>query len=102
MLHSSKSGGVKDIFTECAKDDDNSIKAQILQGVVDPLANLDGFSDKTLEDCYGVAESSAEAGKLLQGSNVVHQNIIKRFNQVKSWTLSLRVSRGWTKTIVSH
>ena len=29
LLHSSKSGGAKDIFTECAKDDDNTIKAQI-------------------------------------------------------------------------
>ena len=41
-----KSGGVKDIFTECAKDDDNAIKAQIREGVSDPLANLDSFSDQ--------------------------------------------------------
>jgi hypothetical protein len=41
-----KSGGAKDIFTECAKDDDNAIKAQIREGVSDPLANLDSFSDQ--------------------------------------------------------
>ena len=46
LLHMGKSGGVKDIFTECAKDDDNAIKAQIREGVSDPLANLDSFSDQ--------------------------------------------------------
>ena len=82
LLHSSKSGGNKDIFTECAKDDDNTIKAQIREGVTDPLANLDGFNDKTLDDCFSVAESVGDTGKMVQGSNVVHQNIIKRINQV--------------------
>ena len=53
----------------------------------DPLANIDGFSDKTLDDCYGIVDSSGgvpDAGRQLHGSNVVHQNIIKRFNQVKA------------------
>lgn len=84
LLHSSKTGGAKDIFTECAKDDDNTIKAQIRAGVADPLANLDNFSDKTLDECYGASDSSAgipDSGRQLHGSNVVHQNIIKRFNQ---------------------
>jgi hypothetical protein len=49
--------------------------------VADPLANLNGFSDKTLDDCYGAVETAGDAGKQLHGSNVVHQNIIKRFNQ---------------------
>ena len=42
---------------------------------------------QTLDDCYGIADSAAgvpDSGRQVHGSNVVHQNIIKRFNQVKN------------------
>ena len=40
--------GVKDIFTECAKDDDKRMKEQIRAGVADPIANVQTLSDKTI------------------------------------------------------
>lgn len=66
--------GVKDIFTECAKDDDKRMKEQIRAGVADPLANLLTLSDKTIDESFGASESASS-------SNIVHQSIIKRFNQ---------------------
>ena len=66
--------GVKDIFTECAKDDDKRIKEQIRAGVADPVANIQRLGDKTLDESFGANEIPAS-------SNIVHQNIIKRFNQ---------------------
>ena len=71
--------GIKDIFTECAKDDDHAIKAQLKAGVNDKIANITQFNDSTLHENYGVDD-----GKLMGGSgsnSLVHRNIIKRFNQ---------------------
>ncbi len=74
--------GVKDIFTECAKDDDNAIKAQLKAGVNDRLANVSGFSDRTLDESYGTGEETpSKPGKNANAANIVHQSIIKRFNQ---------------------
>ena len=66
--------GVKDIFTECAKDDDKRIKEQIRAGVADPVANVHNLNDKTIDDSFGANESQPT-------TNIVHQSIIKRFNQ---------------------
>lgn len=84
--------GVKDIFTECAKDDDRAIRAQLTSGVSDRFANIAAFSDSTIDECYGTGEETstgAKYGKSGSGAavgaasaaNIVHQNIIKRFNQ---------------------
>ena len=67
--------GVKDIFTECAKDDDKRMKEQIRAGVSDPIANIHTLTDKTIDESFGAQDSAASA------SNIVHQSIIKRFNQ---------------------
>jgi transcription initiation factor TFIIH subunit 1 len=76
--------GVKDIFTECAKDDDSAIKAQIKAGVTDRVANIAGFSDRTIDENYGTGEENTKSSRK-DGSaapaNIVHQSIIKRFNQ---------------------
>lgn len=66
--------GVKDIFTECAKDDDKRMKEQTRAGVADPLANIQSLSDKTIDDSFGASDTHS-------ASNIVHQSIIKRFNQ---------------------
>lgn len=66
--------GVKDIFTECAKDDDKRMKEQMRAGVSDPLANIGILSDKTIDESFGANDTAA-------ASNIVHQSIIKRFNQ---------------------
>ena len=66
--------GVKDIFTECAKDDDKRMKEQIRAGISDPLANIHTLTDKTIDESFGAQDTPAT-------SNIVHQSIIKRFNQ---------------------
>ena len=74
--------GVKDIFTECAKDDDKTIKAQLQVGVNDKVANLAEFSDSTIHENYGGGLETPSGSKIGgTASNIVHQNIIKRFNQ---------------------
>ena len=94
--------GVKDIFTECAKDDDRSIREQLKAGVADKVANVTAFSDKTLDENYGgfdgqvpttggvgigggksaaAAAAAAAATSASAAASVVSQNIIKRFNQ---------------------
>ena len=84
--------GLKDIFTECAKDDDRAIRAQLTEGVGDRFANITAFSDSTIDESYGTGEvtsTGARYGKsekdaavgAASAANIVHQNIIKRFNQ---------------------
>ncbi len=70
------SSGFKDIFTECAKDDDKAMKEQIKAGLADPVANISEMSDKTIDESYGATDGSAT-----NSNNVVHASIIKRFNQ---------------------
>ena len=45
--------GVKDIFTECSKEDDHAIKAQLKAGFSDRLVNLENFNDKTIDEHFG-------------------------------------------------
>ena len=83
---------VKDIFTECAKDDDCAIREQLKAGVGDRVADVAAFSDKTLDENYGgfdgqIASTSGvgigggKATSAAAASSIVSQNIIKRFNQ---------------------
>jgi len=75
-------GQVKDIFDACAKDDESRIKAQLKEGGVltrEPVANLDNFSDNTNDEHFcNVVQTANPSTK---STNVVHQNIIKRFNR---------------------
>ena len=66
--------GIKDIFTECAKDDDKRMKEQIRAGVADPVTNITTLSDKTIDESFGADDG-------VKNTNIVHQSIIKRFNQ---------------------
>ncbi|TRY62991.1 hypothetical protein TCAL_03983 [Tigriopus californicus] len=68
--------GLKDIFTDCAKEDDKSIKEQLKRGVNDTVANISAFSDNTIDENYGASEAVVK-----NAANIVHQSIIKRFNQ---------------------
>lgn len=68
--------GLKDIFTDCAKEDDKSIKEQLKRGVNDTVANISAFSDNTIDENYGAGEATVK-----NAANIVHQSIIKRFNQ---------------------
>ncbi|XP_037716883.1 general transcription factor IIH subunit 1 [Drosophila subpulchrella] len=70
--------GTKDIFTECGKIDDQALKAAVLQGAGDPLLDLKKFEDVPLEEGFG---SVAGDRNVVNSGNIVHQNMIKRFNQ---------------------
>ena len=61
----------------------------------DRFANIAAFSDSTIDECYGTGEAEASSGAkygksgggtaggvgAASAANIVHQNIIKRFNQ---------------------
>ncbi len=42
-----------DLFAECAKEDDRSIREQLKAGVKDRVADVGAFSDATLDENYG-------------------------------------------------
>lgn len=69
--------GSKDIFTECGKLDDQELKKDIQTGIEDPLVDITSFEDKSLDEGYGTV---VEKNPLNPG-NIVHQSMIKRFNQ---------------------
>lgn len=70
--------GTKDIFTECGKIDDQALKVAVQQGAGDPLLDLKKFEDVPLEEGFG---SVAGDRNVVNSGNIVHQNMIKRFNQ---------------------
>ena len=67
--------GTKDLFTECAKEDDKIMKLQLETGVDEKLADIDNFSDNTLANGFGGVLDTVTNSK---SQNIVHQNIIKR------------------------
>ncbi|KAG5682005.1 hypothetical protein PVAND_011401 [Polypedilum vanderplanki] len=70
--------GMKDLFAECGKMDESMLKKDIKKSN-DPLLNLSKFGDNTIEE--GFCSSSLVDNKIDNAGNIVHQNIIKRFNQ---------------------
>jgi len=69
--------GTKDLFTECAKIDDQELKKDLQTGINDPLVDITSFEDQTLDENYGSGCSKSDK----TSGNIVHQNMIKRFNQ---------------------
>lgn len=69
--------GTKDLFTECAKIDDQELKKDIQAGIDDPMVDITGFDNVGLNEMYdsGTGKSDKASG------NIVHQSMIKRFNQ---------------------
>ncbi|XP_065081351.1 general transcription factor IIH subunit 1 [Ochlerotatus camptorhynchus] len=72
--------GTKDIFTECSKIDDQQLKQSVQENLGDPLLDIRSFEDNTLEEgfCSSAASSSKQT---VNSGNIVHQSMIKRFNQ---------------------
>ncbi|XP_073997267.1 transcription factor B1 [Rhodnius prolixus] len=77
--------GTKDIFTECAKIDDQVMSKEMSDGLEDPLVDLSSFQDVNFGDGYG---STPDPKGTFQ--NIVHQSMIKRFNQH-----SIMVMKAW-------
>lgn len=71
--------GTKDLFTDCAKIDDQALRTAVAEGSGDPLLDLKCFGDSTLEDGFGGAVSGSV--NAANSGNIVHQSMIKRFNQ---------------------
>jgi transcription initiation factor TFIIH subunit 1 len=71
--------GLKDIFVECGKIDDSALRKEIRGNLGDPLLDLGKFGDNTIEE--GFCSSNVGDNKAEGGGNIVHQSIIKRFNQ---------------------
>ena len=82
--------GIKDLFTECAKDDDKQIKARLNTGVDDATANIGRFNDSTLDEHYGINEAPPDKKDV----NIVHYNIIKRFNHHSIMVMSINDEEG--------
>jgi pectate lyase len=59
--------GVKDLFTECAKDDDKAIREQLKAGVADASADLSAFSDRALDEGYGIGEADGGTSSAASG-----------------------------------
>jgi transcription initiation factor TFIIH subunit 1 len=78
--------GTKDIFSECGKIDDQALKLAVAENAGDPLLDLRTFEDNTLEEGFGGSSSDKHT---VNSGNIVHQNMIKRFNQ-HSFMVSLR------------
>jgi transcription initiation factor TFIIH subunit 1 len=72
--------GLKDIFVECGRIDDSTLRREIRNNLGDPLLDLGKFGDNTIEE--GFCSSNSNDQKMENvGGNIVHQSIIKRFNQ---------------------
>lgn len=84
--------GTKDLFTECAKIDDKEMKKDLQTGINDPLLDIASFEDTDLDENYG-----SQLGKADKASgNIVHQSMIKRFNQHSIMVMKASTSRPST------
>ncbi|KAJ9590600.1 hypothetical protein L9F63_016370 [Diploptera punctata] len=71
-------GGINDLFQDCAKLDDQEMKKDISAGIEDPLVDVTSFEDKTIDEGYGTGSDKSSGAP---SGNIVHQYMIKRFNQ---------------------
>ncbi|XP_063960530.1 general transcription factor IIH subunit 1-like [Lytechinus pictus] len=67
--------GSKDLFAECAKRDEKDMTEEANQTVKDPLLDIQGLSDRTLNEEFGFSLDNVK-----HSSNAVNKSIIKRFN----------------------
>lgn len=73
--------GVKDIFVECGKIDDSALRKEIRNNLGDPLLDLGKFGDNTIEEGFCSSNATDQKPEGNAGGNIVHQSIIKRYNQ---------------------
>lgn len=67
--------GSKDLFAECAKHDEKEMTEEASQTVQDPLLDIQGLSDNTLDEGFGFTFENMKPS-----TNAVNKSIIKRFN----------------------
>ncbi|XP_030845510.1 general transcription factor IIH subunit 1 [Strongylocentrotus purpuratus] len=66
--------GSKDLFAECAKKDEKDMTEEANQTVQDPLLDIQGLSDNTINEEFGFSLDN------MMKPNAVNKSIIKRFN----------------------
>ncbi|KAK7098858.1 hypothetical protein V1264_003080 [Littorina saxatilis] len=77
----------KDIFSECAKHDEEEIRAEISQKVTNPLLDLTEIKDTGAQDEYrGIGDDNRTS------TNITNQSLIRRFNHHS--TMVLRACQG--------
>ncbi|XP_003701481.2 transcription factor B1 isoform X2 [Megachile rotundata] len=86
--------GTKDLFTECAKIDDQELKKDIQSGIDDPLVDITSFEDQSLDENYGNGPSKSDK----VSGNIVHQSMIKRFNQHSIMVLKASTAKQSTQS----
>ena len=72
--------GPKDIFVECGRIDDSTLRKEIRNNLGDPLLDLGKFGDNTIDEGFCSSNTNDQKPDNNSG-NIVHQSIIKRFNQ---------------------
>lgn len=77
--------GTKDLFTECAKIDDLALRTAVATGAGDVLFDIQRFGDNSLQEGFGGAQSNRNG---VNSGNIVHQSLIKRFNQHSTMVLN--------------
>lgn len=83
--------GTKDLFTECAKIDDQELKRDIQTGINDPLVDITSFEDKTVDDCFEIDNDRHD-----KKADNIHQSMIKRFNQHSIMVLKASTAKQQT------
>ncbi|XP_043285675.1 general transcription factor IIH subunit 1 isoform X2 [Venturia canescens] len=87
--------GTKDLFTECAKIDDQELKRDIQTGINDPLLDITSFEDVVVDDNLCTESGSTDK----KSDHNIHQSMIKRFNQHSIMVLKASTAkRQETKT----
>lgn len=86
--------GTKDLFTECAKIDDQELKKELQSGINDPLVDITSFEDQTLDENYGSGCNKSDK----TSGNIVHQSMIKRFNQHSIMVMKASTAKQSTQT----
>ncbi|XP_054633647.1 general transcription factor IIH subunit 1 [Dunckerocampus dactyliophorus] len=87
--------GTQDIFTECAKQDEKGLKSMVVQGVKNPLVDLQSLEDKSLDEGYGVSTpppSTSNCNRSVKESS--NYAIIKRFNHHSAMVLAAGSRKG--------
>ncbi|XP_077372788.1 general transcription factor IIH subunit 1 [Festucalex cinctus] len=85
----------QDIFTECAKLDEKGLKSMVVQGVKNPLVDLQSLEDKSLDEGYGVSTplpSTSNSNRTVKESS--NYAIIKRFNHHSAMVLAAGSRKG--------
>lgn len=89
--------GLKDIFVECGRIDDSTLRKEIRNNLGDPLLDLGKFGDNTIEEGFCSSNTNDQKADN-NGGNIVHQSIIKRFNQHSFMVLKSCQEKASTST----